>query len=66
MGPIQNSELQGKEKIEKVNSAKKTSYARAGVAQWIEWQPVNQRVTGSIPSLGHMHGFWTRSPVGGV
>ena len=26
--------------------------ARAGVAQWIGHQPVNQRVTGSIPSQG--------------
>ena len=26
--------------------------ALAGVAQWIELQPVNQRVTGSIPSQG--------------
>ena len=26
--------------------------ALAGVAQWIECQPVNQRVTGSIPSQG--------------
>ena len=25
-------------------------YVLAGVAQWIEYQPVNQRVTGSIPS----------------
>ena len=28
------------------------SFALAGVAQWIECQPVNQRVTGSIPSQG--------------
>ena len=26
--------------------------ALAGVAQWIERQPANQRVTGSIPSQG--------------
>ena len=26
--------------------------AQAGVAQWIERGPVNQRVTGSIPSWG--------------
>ena len=26
--------------------------ALAGVAQWIEFQPVNQRVAGSIPSQG--------------
>ena len=28
--------------------------ALAGVAQWIECQPANQRVTSSIPSLEHM------------
>ena len=38
----------------------------AGVAQWIERWPGNQRVTGSIPSLGHMPGLWARSPVWGV
>ena len=27
--------------------------ALAGVAQWIEYQPVNQRVAGSIPSHTH-------------
>ena len=27
-------------------------FALAGVAQWIEHQPVNQRVTSSIPSQG--------------
>ena len=26
--------------------------ALAGVAQWIEYQPMNQRVTSSIPSQG--------------
>ena len=40
--------------------------ALAGVAQWIECQPKNQRVTGLIPSLGHMLGLWARSPVGGA
>ena len=30
----------------------KPTNALAGVAQWIEHQPVNQRVTGSIPSQG--------------
>ena len=29
----------------------------AGEAQWIEGQPVNQRVPSSIPSLGHMPGL---------
>ena len=41
-------------------------FALAGVAQWIECQPVNQKVTGSIPSLGHMPGLQARSPVGGA
>ena len=40
--------------------------AMAGVAQWIEHQPVNQRVTSSIPNLGHMPGLWAMSPVGSV
>ena len=40
--------------------------ALAGVAQWIECRPANQRVTGSIPSLGYMPGLWARSPVGGA
>ena len=38
----------------------------AGVAQWIKHQPVNQRVSGSIPSLGHMPGLQARSPVEGM
>ena len=29
----------------------------AGVAQWIEYGPVNQRVAGSIPSQGTCLGF---------
>ena len=37
----------------------------AGVAQWTECQPVNQRVAGSIPSLGPMAGLQVGSPVGG-
>ena len=37
--------------------------ALAGVAQWIEHWPVNQRV-GS--QSGHMPGLWARSPVGGT
>ena len=40
--------------------------ALAGVAQWIECEPANQRVIGSIPSLGHMPGLWVRSPVLGA
>ena len=40
--------------------------ALAGVARWIECQPANQRVIGSIPSLGHMPGLRARSPLGGA
>ena len=40
--------------------------ALAGVPQWIEHEPVNQRVTGSISSLGLMPGLQARSPVGGT
>ena len=34
------------------NYYKTTSTALAGVAQWIEYRPANQRVTDSIPSQG--------------
>ena len=33
-------------------SCKKPRVAPAGVAQWIECQPVNQRATSSIPGQG--------------
>ena len=36
------------------------------MAQWIECLPANHRVTGLIPSLGHMPGLRARFPVGGV
>ena len=36
----------------------------AGVAQWIEHGPVNQRVTGSILNLRHVPGLQARSPTG--
>ena len=36
----------------------------AGVVQWIEYRPENQRVASSIPSLGHVSGLQARSPVG--
>ena len=39
--------------------------ALAGVAQWIEHQP-GEKVTSSIPRLGHMPGLWARSLVGGA
>ena len=32
------------------------------MAQWIEHQPADQKVTGSIPGLGHTPGLWARSP----
>ena len=38
----------------------------AGVAQWIELGLANQRVAGSILSLGLMPGSQARSPVGGA
>ena len=38
----------------------------AGVAQWIECHPENQRVTRSDSHLGHTPGLRARSPVGGV
>ena len=40
--------------------------ALAGVAQWIERRPVNQRVTGWIPSQGTCLGCGPSSPVGSV
>ena len=49
----------------KLQFQKVRDLAVAGVAQWIECQPANQRVADSIPSLGHMPGFWAKSPVGG-
>ena len=45
---------------------KNSSVGLAGVAQWIECQPANQKVTCSIPCLGHMPGLWARSPVEGA
>ena len=38
--------------LDKWFSSKLWSPALAGVAQWIECQPVNQRVAGSIPIQG--------------
>ena len=40
-------------------------FALAGVAV-VECRPTNQKVAGSIHSLGHMPGLWARSPVGGT
>ena len=42
-----------------------TKTALACVAQWIECWPANQRVSSSIPSLGHMPGLQAGSPVWG-
>ena len=39
--------------LEKVSAIKRNANTTlAGVAQWIECQPVNQKVMGSIPSRG--------------
>ena len=43
------------------NPVKKWAKALAGVAQWIEHSPANQRVAGSIPSQGTGLG-WGRVP----
>ena len=40
------------------------AFTLAGVAQWIEYWPANQRVTGLIPSPGHTPGLQASSPVG--
>ena len=40
--------------------------ALAGVAQWIEFRPANQGVTGSIPSHGTCLGCGLSSLVGGA
>ena len=45
---------------------KKSHGALAGVAQWTECQPVNQRVAGSIPSQGTCLGCGPGSLVGGA
>ena len=45
---------------------KKNQTGLAGVAQWSEYQPANQRVASSIPSLGHMPGLRARSLAGGT
>ena len=44
---------------------KKKIRTLAGVAQWIECQPVNQKVAGSVPSQGTER-LWGQSPVGDV
>ena len=46
--------------------SKINTLALAGVAQWIECQPADQRVTDSISSLGYMPGLWARSPERGT
>ena len=43
----------------------KMAFALAGVAQWIERWPANQRVTSLIPSQGNAWGAG-RVPSGGV
>ena len=51
--------------IKKIQSKMKDS-ALAGVAQWIERRPANQRVAGSIPILGYMPELQARTPIGDV
>ena len=46
----------------KLNDKKTT--ALAGVAQWIECRPMNQKVTGSNPSQGTCLGCWPGSQLG--
>ena len=52
LGEERETEGRGGIKIKSLVSRKKQSWALAGMAQWIELQPANQRVTGSIPSQG--------------
>ena len=47
-------------------TVEKNREALAGVAQWTECQPVNQRITSSIPRLGHVPALQAKFPVGGV
>ena len=44
----------------------KTGSALAGVVQWIERGPVNQRVASSDSQSGDMPGLQARSSVGGM
>ena len=46
------------------NYFKIAEFALAGVAQWIEHWPTNQRVAGSIPGQSTCLGLQARSPVG--
>ena len=43
--------------IKKMNNYFKSASALAGVAQWTERWPVNQRVIGSIPGQGTCLGY---------
>ena len=52
--------------IEKNVSFKNINSALAGVGQWIEDQPVNQKVASSISSLGHVPELQARFPVGDI
>lgn len=40
-----------------LSTLQKKKITLAGVAQWMKCQPANQRVAGSIPSLGFMPGL---------
>ena len=54
-----------KTKYKKGVELKKNLFTLAGVAQWIEHEPADRRVAGSISCQGTT-GLQARSPVGGV
>ena len=49
---LRASEINQRDKTIALKEVKHESVALAGVAQWIEHQPVNQRAAGWIPSQG--------------
>ena len=55
------------EVLEELFRMKEPASALAGMAQWIECRPANQKVTHQFNSWsGHMPGMWARFPNGGV
>ena len=70
-GWIPREWVQGKALMPHANISRKWQMkmdfdALASVALWIDRPTVNQRITGSIPSSGHMPRLQTRSPVRGT
>ena len=57
--PVPSGELHSKRQEKQVQ---KRPGALSGVAQWIEHRPVNQRVTGLIPSQGTCLGYLRPGP----